>query len=82
MTVQKREKEYFQEGFLKPTWFFLPITARKRLYLLPNFNLYMPIDMNYVSVAEYAKAQGLAERTVRNYCVQGKILGAKLIGKT
>ncbi len=42
----------------------------------------MPIDMNYVSVAEYAKAQGLAERTVRNYCVQGKILGAKLIGKT
>lgn len=25
---------------------------------------------------------GLAERTVRNYCVQGKISGARLVGKT
>lgn len=38
--------------------------------------------MDYVSVKEYAAAHGLAERTVRNYCVQGKIPGAQLVGKT
>ena len=42
----------------------------------------MPIDMDYVSTKEYALDHGLAERTVRNYCVQGKIAGAKLVGKT
>ena len=40
----------------------------------------MPMD--FVSVKEYAAAHGLAERTIRNYCVPGKIRGAKLIGKT
>ena len=38
--------------------------------------------MEYISVKEYAVLHGLAERTIRNYCVQGKIEGAKLIGKT
>ena len=38
--------------------------------------------MDFVSVKEYAAVHGLAERTIRNYCVQGKIRGAKLIGKT
>lgn len=38
--------------------------------------------MKFISVKEYAAAYGLAERTVRNYCVQGKIAGAQLIGKT
>ena len=38
--------------------------------------------MDFVSVKEYAAAHGLAERTVRNYCVQGKIPGARLVGKT
>lgn len=38
--------------------------------------------MEFISVKEYAAAHGLAERTVRNYCVQGKISGAQLIGKT
>lgn len=42
----------------------------------------MPMDMDFVSVKEYAEGHGLAERTVRNYCVQGKIAGAKLVGKT
>lgn len=41
---------------------------------------FMP--MVFVSVKEYAAVHGLAERTVRNYCVQGKIPGAKLVGKT
>lgn len=38
--------------------------------------------MDFISVKEYALAHGVAERTVRNYCVQGKIPGAQLIGKT
>jgi len=42
----------------------------------------MPIDMNYVSTKEYAATHGIAERTVRNYCIQGKIAGAQLVGKT
>lgn len=38
--------------------------------------------MEYVSVAEFAKKQGVSERTVRNYCAVGKIAGAVLVGKT
>ena len=38
--------------------------------------------MEYVSTKEFADLHGLAERTVRNYCVQGKLDGANLIGKT
>lgn len=38
--------------------------------------------MDFISVKEYALAHGVAERTVRNYCVKGKIRGAQLIGKT
>ncbi len=38
--------------------------------------------MEFVSTKVYAEAHGLAERTVRNYCVQGKIPGAVLMGKT
>ena len=38
--------------------------------------------MNYRSVAEMAKRWGIAERTVRNYCANGKIPDAFLTGKT
>ena len=38
--------------------------------------------MKYVSVAEMAKRWGVSERSVRNYCAQGKIEGAFLTGKT
>ncbi len=38
--------------------------------------------MDYISVKEYAKLNGLAERTVRNYCLRGKMPGARLVGKT
>lgn len=38
--------------------------------------------MDFISVKEYALAHGVAERTVRNYCAQGKIPSAQLIGKT
>ena len=38
--------------------------------------------MEYVSVAKIAEKWEISERSVRNYCAQGRIAGAKLIGKT
>lgn len=38
--------------------------------------------MGYLSVAEIAEQWGLSERSVRNYCAQGRISGAFLTGKT
>ena len=38
--------------------------------------------MEYASVAKMAEKWGISERSVRNYCAQGRIAGAKLIGKT
>lgn len=42
----------------------------------------MPITMDYISTKEYAESHGLAERTIRNYCVQGKMQGAVLVGNS
>ena len=38
--------------------------------------------MKFISVSEYALLHGVSERTVRNYCSQGKLEGAFLTGKT
>lgn len=38
--------------------------------------------MDYLSVSKIAKLWGLSERSVRNYCAEGRISGATLIGKT
>ena len=38
--------------------------------------------MKYLSVSETAKKWNLSERTVRNYCSEGKIPDAFLTGKT
>lgn len=38
--------------------------------------------MKYLSVAEVAKNWKLSERSIRNYCAQGRISGAFLTGKT
>ena len=38
--------------------------------------------MNYLSAKEIADKWGLSERSVRNYCAQGRIQGAILKGKT
>lgn len=38
--------------------------------------------MDYTSVKEWAQSHGVSERTARNYCAQGKIEGACLVGKT
>lgn len=38
--------------------------------------------MNYISVTQFARQHDLSERTVRNWCREGKIPGAFLTGKT
>ena len=38
--------------------------------------------MEYISVNEFAKKHGVSERTIRNYCANGRIEGAFLTGKT
>ena len=38
--------------------------------------------MRYLSVAEIARLWGISARGVRNYCVQGRVPGAFLTGKT
>lgn len=38
--------------------------------------------MNFLSVAEVAKLWSMSERSVRNYCAEGRIPGAILVGKT
>lgn len=38
--------------------------------------------MQYFSVAEIAKKWNVSERSVRNYCAQGRVAGAFLTGKT
>ncbi|UTD08963.1 Fic family protein [Treponema denticola] len=38
--------------------------------------------MKYISVKETAKRWQISERSVRNYCLQGRIVGALLEGKT
>lgn len=38
--------------------------------------------MRYISVAEAALKWGISERSVRNYCAEGRVAGARLAGKT
>lgn len=38
--------------------------------------------MEYISAKEWAQRNGVSDRTARNYCAQGKIDGAILVGKT
>lgn len=38
--------------------------------------------MNYISVTEAAKKWGISERSVRNYCAEGRVAGVILAGKT
>ena len=38
--------------------------------------------MRYLSVNEIAKKWDVSERSVRNYCAQGRVNGAFLTGKT
>lgn len=38
--------------------------------------------MNYISVSSAAKKWSMSERSVRNYCAQGRVSGAVLVGKT
>ena len=38
--------------------------------------------MNYISVSDTAKKWNISERSVRNYCAEGRVSGAVLVGKT
>ena len=38
--------------------------------------------MHYISVSEAAKKWNISERSVRNYCAEGRVSGAVLVGKT
>ena len=38
--------------------------------------------MNYISVTDAAKKWNVSERSVRNYCAEGRVSGAVLMGKT
>lgn len=38
--------------------------------------------MNYISVIDAAKKWNISERSVRNYCAEGRVSGAVLVGKT
>ena len=38
--------------------------------------------MNYLSVAQIAQKWNVSERSVRNYCAEGRVPGAFLTGKT
>ncbi len=38
--------------------------------------------MEYLSAKEVAALWGISERSVRNYCTQGRVDGARLVGKT
>jgi len=38
--------------------------------------------MNFLSVSEISKLWNVSERSVRNYCAEGRIPGAMLVGKT
>ena len=40
------------------------------------------LNMEYLSVSQFAEKFGISERTARNYCANGKIEGAFLTGKT
>lgn len=40
------------------------------------------MSTDFLSVTEVAKLWGVSPRSVRNYCAQGRIPGALLVGKT
>lgn len=71
LSAKKRHKNFFTPSFFA-------VIGKKKLSLR-QIKLF---DMEYISVKEYAETHGLSERTVRNYCSQGIMQGAKLTGKT
>ena len=38
--------------------------------------------MKYISVSQAAKKWNISDRSVRNYCALGRVMGARLVGKT
>ena len=56
----------------------LPFAIIKFLFLADDGSR----KMGFLSVAEMAELWGVSERSVRNYCAQGRVPGAFLVGKT
>lgn len=52
---------------------FLADIGKKMRIFAENNTDFLPMEKSYISTKEYAEAHGLAERTIRNYCTQGKI---------
>ena len=79
--LKSAAKVRISEQNTKFIWIFLSVN--KRANKKKNTNN-LPIDrkMEYISVIQFAEKYGISERTVRNYCAQGKIEGAFLTGKT
>ena len=48
----------------------------------PFLPIRKPVLMQYLSAADIAKRWGVSERSVRNYCAQGRVPGAFMTGKT
>ena len=71
LSAKKRHKNFFTPSFFA-------VIGKKKLSLR-QIKLF---DMDYISVKEYAEIHGLSERTVRNYCSQGIMQGAKHKKKT
>ena len=55
-------------------------------YTIDSYSFYSIYNggkqMRYLSVAEIAKRWNVSERSVRNYCAQGRVIGAFITGKT
>ena len=70
-------------GILNLTHQSLPLSARNAIFAVEFGNkLADSVNMEYISVNEFAKRHNVSERTIRNYCAVGKIVGATLVGKS
>lgn len=70
-------------GILNLTHQSLPLSAKCVIFAVEFGNkLADSVNMEYISVSEFAKLHNVSERTIRNYCAVGKIAGATLVGKS
>lgn len=74
---------YMCVGILNLTHQSLPLSAKNAIFAVEFGNkLADRENMEYISVSEFAKQYNVSERTIRNYCAVGKIVGATLVGKS
>lgn len=61
---------------------FLPMSAKIGIFATRLRFFLADRTMEYISVKQYAEKFNISERTARNYCANGKIDGARLVGKS